>query len=111
MKRTTLILSLSLYPVLASQVNAAQAWEISTDAQWAMNASKSENLEFKGDLAAPQNEKASFTSVIKKFAEKKTIQPIIVEQSSSWLNWTKIPNVGPKNAEDAPVFLSVKEKD
>ena len=109
MKRTPLILCLS--SICAWPVNAAQSWEISTDAQWAKNASKSENFEFKDGLATPLKEKAEFTSVIKKFAEKKAIKPIVIEQSSKWLNWTKVPNVGPKNANDAPVFLSVKDKD
>ncbi len=49
--------------------------------------------------------------MLKKFKEKKSLNSIQVEQTSKWLNWKKTPNVGPKNAQDAPVFLTVKDKD
>ena len=80
---------------------------------WKANQSQSSNLEFTNGLATakPNGQSGTYLSVLKKFKEKKSLQSVQLKQTSKWLNWKKIHNVGPKNAQDAPVFLTIKDKD
>ena len=101
---------------LITQSGSAQQdknWVIDSAEEWQSNQSQFSNLEFTNGLATakPNGKSGSYLSVLKKFKVKKSLKSVQLEQTSKWLNWKKIPNVGPKNAQDAPVFLTVKDKD
>tara|TARA_B110000908_G_scaffold6981_1_gene8714 strand:- start:6026 stop:7630 length:1605 start_codon:yes stop_codon:yes gene_type:complete len=111
--------SLYLSTILAGLITQSglaqqdQSWVIDSAEEWKANQSQSSNLEFTNGLATakPNGQSGTYLSMLKKFKEKKSLQSVQLEQTSKWLNWKKIPNVGPKNAQDAPVFLTIKDKD
>jgi len=113
--KITLYLS-TILAGLITQSGLAQpykSWVIDSAEDWKANQSQSSNLEFTNGLATakPNGKAGSYLSVLKKFKEKKSLRSVQLDQTSKWLNWKKIPNVGPENAQDAPVFLTVKDKD
>ncbi len=80
-------------------------WRIDTMEEWQSAAAKSENLEIEDGMATPTAMTATFTSVVKKFDTKRTFGKMTLSQSPVWRNWEPIGKVGPRNLEDAPVFL------
>ena len=105
-----IINSLYCHTALSQNENT---WLISSDKEWLESLSQSSNLEFTNGLATakPNGKSGSYLSRLKKFEKKKSLKSIEVEQTNKWLNWKEISNVGPKNAEDAPVLLTVKDND
>ena len=44
---------------------------------------------------------------MKNFTEKRSAKSITLSQSTEWLNWESVPNIGPANLGDAPVALQL----
>lgn len=98
-------------PVSVTTSLAGDVWQIDSVKDWQTNQQRQENLVFEKDLAKPSAAQALYSSILNKSAEKRSVKNVLVEQSTAWLNWKQVPNIGPKNAQDAPVFLSVKKGD
>lgn len=85
----------------------SQTWTVDSEAEWSANTASQSNLELKEGKAAPTASNAIFQSVIKRFPEKQSVQSLTISQSSEWMNWNPVPNVGPSNLGDAPVALQL----
>ena len=92
---------------LAVSALAATEWSIDSQEDWAAHTAESSNLEFEDGFAKPKAGESLFTSKIKSFEKKTELQSITFEQWPNWQNWKRIPNVGPSNLGDAPIFLSL----
>ncbi|MFD2160286.1 hypothetical protein ACFSW8_15390, partial [Rubritalea tangerina] len=107
MNKKAIIRVIGLVPCVAS----AGVIEVVSQDDWEGGMGKSEGIVWEGGVGTPSGESAFYRSGVKKFSEKKKVRSMVVEQSPEWLNWKKVENVGPRNAKDAPVFLSVGDKD
>ncbi|OVE77898.1 hypothetical protein BVX99_01265 [bacterium F16] len=90
---------------IASSHADENSWAINTTSEWKEACKTKENLELKDDLATPTETSATFTSVVHKFKDKRSLKTISFSQSPVWHNWEPVKNLGPANLEDAPVFL------
>ncbi|CAA6677765.1 MULTISPECIES: hypothetical protein [unclassified Lentimonas] len=100
MKYSTLTI-LALTPLFAS----ASEWVIDTQDDWEANVANQSSLEIKDGLATPTAKTATFQSALKTFDEKRSAKSITIDQSTAWLNWSPVGQIGPGNVGDAPVFL------
>lgn len=100
--------------VLAAMSTAllhADQWSVKGEDAWKSQISEQSNLEVKEGFVSPAGKEASFKSVVKSFAEKKSASSLTISQSPIWQNWNQIPQLGPKNMNDAPVFIRKSEGD
>jgi len=77
---------------------------------WYNNLLNSTNLLISEDgFAKPLNGNGdySYTSTIKTFNTPIKANSLVFKQSPIWNNWNPISNVGPSNASDAPILISV----
>jgi len=58
-------------------------------------------------MARPSKETATYRSVLKVFEGKRSPASIVIAQSPAWQNWEPVPDLGPVNLRDAPVFLAM----
>lgn len=70
---------------------------------------QSEGLHFGEGYATPDADRASYTSVVRRFDRKVSLESFVLKQKPDWLDWNPISNIGPSNLEDAPVFLNLGE--
>lgn len=99
----SIVWMISLYGGLSAQEN----WTIASQDEWTTNRAKQTNLDFKNGKAIPTDSVATFQSVIKRFPEKSSMTSLIISQSSEWLNWNPVLNIGPSNLGDAPIALQL----
>jgi len=86
-------------------------WVIDSQQDWKQNSAASENLDFKDGMASPNQKTATFKSTLKKFAQKRSPESIVFNQSPIWQNWNQTKtNIGPANLGDAPVTLAIGPK-
>ncbi len=88
-----------------------QTWTIDTQADWNENLLEKNGVEISDGLASPTGKIAVLSSVIKQFDEKRSAQSIMIDQSTAWLNWNPIGEIGPKSLSNAPIFLRMGEDD
>ena len=106
MKYSTLTL-LALTPLFAT----ASDWRIDTQADWQAAIADQSNLEIQNGLATPTAKTATLRSTLKTFDEKRSAESIVIDQSTAWLNWNPVGQIGPNNVSNAPVFLRMGEDD
>ncbi len=95
-----------------TMATAKETWSVDTAEQWSQQQAEQVGIELKDGFAYPsEGKKATYKSKVKKLSKKQKLSSLVVEQSAIWQNWKKVPNVGPKNAQDAPVMLSVGDGD
>ena len=82
-------------------------WTIETQDEWTENTADQTNLEFKKGKMIPTDSKAAFQSVVKRFQKKRSVKSLTISQTSEWLNWNPVPNIGPTNLKDAPIALQL----
>ncbi|MEN8796173.1 MAG: hypothetical protein ACN4GG_03230 [Akkermansiaceae bacterium] len=99
---------LSLFACLAlSPIFADQPWVIETQKDWKIaQASKSGLVLEKGALS-PAEKSGTYQSIVKRFDEKRSLSSVTLKQSPLWLNWKPVPNIGPSNLADSPIFLQL----
>ena len=90
---------------------AAAPWRIEAQEEWKAATADSSGLVVEGGLVRPIGASATFASTLKAFPEKRKPTSITLTQSPAWLNWEPVPNLGPINLQDAPVFLAIGEGD
>jgi len=89
----------------------ADDWQIQSQEDWEANKSKVENIIIKDGLATPSADTATLTSILKSYPRKRSAKSITIGQSTSWLNWKAIENVGPKTTGGAPVLFKKGPQD
>ncbi|MEL7117827.1 MAG: hypothetical protein AAFO07_00240 [Bacteroidota bacterium] len=86
------------------------SWLIDSQEDWLAFIEKQSDLEITNGKVVPSSKKASFTSTMKQFTDKRSIKSITFFQSPEWQNWNEVKPIGPTNLGDAPVFLSLGPK-
>jgi hypothetical protein len=84
-------------------------WSVDSAAQWTQATGAAEDMTVADGLATPTADTAVFRSIVKRFDTPQQAVSLILKQSPVWDNWQKIPNFGPPEARDAPVFLPIDE--
>lgn len=97
--------------VTDSAFSAGEFWIIDDADSWRKATFSSRNMDIRGGFAEPSAESGSFTSTTKTFSQRTRATSLTFRQSTAWDNWTRVPNVGPPDAKDAPVFLPVANDD
>jgi len=100
----------AVWTTVSTSTLAAGAWVIDTQAEWNAATEKTSDLAIKDGLIKPHDQTATFTSKIRRFDQKQRARSIILEPSPVWQNWKPVPNLGPANLADAPVFLAIGPK-
>ena len=90
---------------------AGEAWSINSQEDWENNLGSQSNVVLKEGLVSPTAKNATIQSKLKSFSEKRSVKSITFEQSSKWLNWNNVGNIGTSNMQDAPVLLSLGPDD
>ncbi len=97
--------SLEVIPV------ASNDWTIDSQEEWAAVAAEQSDVEVKDGLVAPTKKSGTFRSTTRRFDAKRKVTSIRIDQSPVWQNWNPVPNLGPVNLGDAPVFLRIGKGD
>ena len=87
------------------------AWIVNSQQTWTQAKDSAENLEIADGQAKPTQMSSQFSSIVKQYKQKRKAESITFKQSPIWENWEAVPNVGPKNTADAPVFVPIGDKD
>ena len=93
-----------------SQTTSNSLIWVDDQASWNENLLSSTNLLIsENGFAKPLdgNGDYSYTSTIKTFDTAVKATSLVFKQSPIWNNWNPISNVGPSNASDAPILISV----
>ncbi|ALJ05375.1 hypothetical protein APS56_09670 [Pseudalgibacter alginicilyticus] len=112
--RLTHLLGIGLFAIIISckekqQESASTEWIIDSQQDWQTNILEQTSLVIKDGKLEPTSKNANFKTIFKKFDKKKSIKSIKFSQSSEWLNWEPVENIGPSNLADAPVALQLGE--
>ncbi|MCG1035781.1 hypothetical protein [Polaribacter sargassicola] len=108
------LLEIGLFTIILSckdkeQEQGSTDWIIDSQQDWQINILEQSNLVIKDGKLEPTLKSANFKTIFKKFKKKKSIKNITFSQSSEWLNWQPVKNVGPSNLTDAPVAIQMGE--
>lgn len=103
--------ALLLTSVLIYQVMNAESWQVSGQNAWQKINAKSQNVQIQDGLVSSDSNSAVFRSALKRVTKKSKATTLVLKQSDSWNNWQKVPRVGPKERNNAPVFLPIKDGD
>ena len=87
--------------------STTDSWTIESQEDWQANMAGQSNLDIKKGKVMPTAKEAIFKSSMKKFAKKQSAKSITFSQSTDWLNWEPVSNIGPVNLGDAPVALQL----
>ncbi len=79
--------------------------------EWVEMKQSAENIELIGGQANSSDSVSKYSSVVKRFPEKRSAETITFKQSAAWDNWREIDKVGTPAMDDAPVFIPVKDGD
>lgn len=88
---------------------AAESWTIESRFDWIESCATTADVLIEDDQARSQTTGSRFTSVVKRFPEKRSVSSITFKQTGAWDNWREVPNVGLEEMRDALIFLPVKE--
>jgi len=86
---------------------AADTWTIESQQDWQANIAEQSNINITKGKVMPTAKEAIFKSSMKKFTKKRSAKSITFSQSTEWLNWEPVSNIGPANLGDAPVALQL----
>ncbi|MDF7801303.1 hypothetical protein P4C99_17625 [Pontiellaceae bacterium B1224] len=93
--------------MVAAMGHAESGWVIESQSDWLENLGTKSGLNIEEGMVSPAEKNAAFSSIMKRFDQKTSVQSIIIEQSPVWENWEPVSNIGPSNLGDAPVMLSL----
>ncbi|MDA7917102.1 hypothetical protein N9B13_01105 [Akkermansiaceae bacterium] len=100
--RYIVLLSFSLF-----SASANESWLVESQEDWAKAQASQSGLTVEKGAISPAEKTGTFQSVIKRFDKKRSVGAITLKQSPLWLNWTPVPNIGPANLGDSPIFLQL----
>ena len=107
MKNLKQAIAATIVAALLTTAASADNWVIDSHDEWTAAADYQVHLEIKDGLASPTDRTATFVSKVHKLKVKQKPKSILLEQSPIWQNWNPVPNLGPANLSDAPVFLAI----
>ena len=85
-----------------------QPWRVQSQEDWSAAEQTADGIELVDGHAKTVSATSQFTSKIKTFKSKCSVESIAFRQTDAWDNWIEVPNVGLKEMRDALVFLPVK---
>ncbi|MGJ8643540.1 MAG: hypothetical protein ACSHX9_09050 [Luteolibacter sp.] len=94
---------------LSAMTASGETWSIDSQAEWNDSLVEKGGVEISGGLANPTEKSVVLSSVMKQFDEKRYAESITIEQSTKWLNWNPIGDIGPPEVSNAPIFLRMGE--
>lgn len=97
--------------VLSAMTAFGETWMIDSQAEWNENLAKKNGAEIADGMASPTGKTAVLSSVLKQFDQKRSAQSLTIDQSTAWLNWNPIGQIGPNTVSNAPIFLRMGEDD
>ncbi|MDB4353850.1 hypothetical protein N9Z02_00960, partial [Akkermansiaceae bacterium] len=74
---------------------------------WIKAQASQSGLTLEKGAISPAEKTGTFQSVVKRFDKKRSVSSITLKQSPIWLNWEPVPNIGPANLGDSPIFLQL----
>ena len=80
-------------------------WILETTKQWDSALIKQKGVSIDEGEIRLQNKSGQATVRTPNFKKKRLVSSLLLRQSTSWQNWNAVPQVGPSNLQDAPVFL------
>ncbi len=83
------------------------SWEINTQEEWHQAVQTNSNLTIEAGQVSSSVEEIILQSIVKPLSTPSSPKSITIKQSDIWENWNPIDNIGPSNAQDAPVTLSL----
>ncbi|WP_423998887.1 discoidin domain-containing protein [Maribacter sp. IgM3_T14_3] len=86
-------------------------WQINNQTSWNTYTDKTNNLDIVNGLAKPINDadNYSFRSKLYSFEQPIKANDVTFKQSTVWDNWIPVSNIGPREAQDAPILISVQK--
>jgi len=87
--------------------STTDSWIIESQEDWKANMAGQSNLDINKGKVIPTAKEAIFKSSMKKLTKKQSAKSITFSQSTDWLNWEPVSNIGPVNLGDAPVALQL----
>lgn len=109
--KNTKMLGLVVVGAFSAITAFGATWAIDTQSDWNENLVEKKGVELSDGLVSPTGKTAMLSSVIKQFDEKRSAQSITIDQSTAWLNWNPIGQIGPQSLSNASVFLRMGEDD
>ncbi len=97
--------------LLTPETLAEKTWGIDNEKDWTTQLISHEGLKIENGYVEPKEETGSLRTQLRTFKTKRKALHFTVEQSPVWQNWNPIPNLGPVNLRDAPVFLTLGPND
>lgn len=86
-------------------------WKLDSDAEWKDQIEASEGVLISEGAVTPAETTGTLQTKIHSSDEKRSASTLTVTQSTKWLNWNPIENLGPANLQDAPVLLTMGPDD
>lgn len=80
-------------------------WILETNKQWDSALIKQKGVSLDEGEIRLQSKSGQATVRTPSFKKKRSVSSLLLRQSTSWQNWDAVPQVGPSNLQDAPVFL------
>ncbi|MGB0369963.1 MAG: hypothetical protein ACPGN3_01335 [Opitutales bacterium] len=100
------LLLASISITTSQTLRSNNTWHLSSEIEWKNNIADIQGAEITNGQIVPAGESATLSSQYFDAKNKLQARSLTVAQSTSWDNWNKTPNIGPKNLGDAPVLLS-----
>lgn len=88
---------------------ADNVWVIDSQDDWAGGKKSTSRIEITDGQATSTDADSRFVSVVNRSKTKRAAASITFKQTTAWNNWKEVPNVGPKEASNALVFLPAKD--
>lgn len=101
-------ISILQFSVYGQNKKEAVLWKIDSSKEWGKNDTSTADFNFEKGMVSGEG---IFKSKKRKLKKVTKLSSITLEQSPVWNNWKEVKHVGPSNLADAPVLLSLKDKD
>ena len=105
---TTICAATALCLTSCDHTSSRTEWSIAGQEDWEQATHTHEGLVIEHGMAKAQENRAVFSSTLKRFPQKKQAESLVVSQSDAWLNWEPVENLGPVRIRNAPIFLSIE---
>lgn len=84
-----------------------QTWVVKSQDEWNAAVADSQGIAIADGQASPTGKSGTLKMALQSFETKRTFSSLNINQAPHWLNWTEVPNIGPQNLSDSPIFLQL----
>ena len=109
--RASFVFACVITTATTSGLQSTESWISDSQDQWNETMDSSTDLDLSKGLVKPQKKHGHFKSIVKQFQQKRKPKSLTFQQSPAWDNWSPVPNVGPKDTTNSPVFLPIADGD